>query len=125
MQCSAPVLCGLMSYSCSGGLGLIKVERDNSRSRSLELSTFTYSLGDHLRAPNPFLFLSPPVSHALTFSLFFKHPRVFLPFVHPLLYSTQCALCVCLFSLSFFFFFHAPNFFLPFKSSLSALTTFF
>lgn len=36
---SALLLCGLMSYSSSQGAGLIKVERDNSLSRSLELTT--------------------------------------------------------------------------------------
>lgn len=67
---SALLLCGLMSYSSSQGAGLIKVERDNSLSRSLELTTLVIPWEISYVLCITFVSLSLSHTHTHTFSLF-------------------------------------------------------
>lgn len=90
-MCSPPLLCGLMSYSSSRWAGLIKVERDNSLSCSLELATLVIPWETFYVLC--IKFVSLPVSHALLLLC----PCVVLVqlclsfFAHPLLHSFSLA----------------------------------
>lgn len=106
-----------MSYSSSWVAGLIKVERDNSLSRSPELPTLVIPW--EIVYVFWIKFVSLPVLHAFTFLLLLLWPyeSFFLSFACPLLNTTH------FFSLFFSLWPHTPYLFLSFKSLLVSVFT--